>query len=252
MHSILHGLTPDRIDPDPFPHVVVDGALDPALYRELEAAIPPADALLFGRALENNTPYHYSAEHILAEASPRWREFARLHTSDIFFAEMVTLFGDTIRALHPTLEARAGKRLAEMKSSIRFVEPFADVALDCQITYGSPVMRATRCHRVHVDRQVALYAGLLYFRRGDDDSSGGDLELYRFRGNARAYDEGRHVDDALVERVKTIPYAANRLAFFIHSPQSLHGVSVRSVTPHPRMHVNFLAEFREKVWELAA
>jgi hypothetical protein len=252
MHSILHGLTPDRIDPDPFPHVVVDGALDPRLYRELEDAMPAAETLLLGRALENNTPYRYSAGHILADASPRWREFARLHTSDVFFSEIAALFGDTIRALHPTLEARAGKRLEEMKSSIRFVEPFADVALDCQIAYGSPVTRATRCHRVHVDRQVALYAGLLYFRRTGDDSSGGDLELYRFRGDARAYDDGRHVDDSLVERVKTIPYAANRLAFFIHSPTSLHGVSVRSVTQHPRLHVNFIAEFRENVWELAA
>ncbi|HUP60952.1 MAG TPA: hypothetical protein VNA69_11085 [Thermoanaerobaculia bacterium] len=251
-HSVLRGLTPDRIDRDPFPHVVVDEALDPALYRELEAALPPAETLLRGRAMENNTPYRYSAEHILAEGSPRWREFARLHTSAAFFADVVALFGDTIRTLHPALEARAGKRLEEMKSSIRFVEPFADVALDCQITYGSPVTRATRCHRVHVDRQVALYAGLLYFRRSGDDSSGGDLELYRFRGNARTYDEGRYVDDALVERVKTIPYAANRLAFFIHSPEALHGVSVRSVTPHPRLHVNFIAEFRAKVWELAA
>jgi hypothetical protein len=252
IHSVLHGLTADRIDSDPFPHVVVDGALDPALYRELEATLPPAETLLRGRAVENNMPYRYSAEHILADASPRWQEFTRLHTSPAFFSEVVALFGDTIRALHPTLEARTGKRLEEMKSSIRFVEPFADVALDCQITYGSPVTRATRCHRVHVDRQVALYAGLLYFRGCHDDSSGGDLELYRFRGNERVYDEGRYVDDALVERVKTIPYAANRLAFFIHSPRSLHGVSVRSVTPYPRLHVNFIAEFREKVWELAA
>jgi hypothetical protein len=252
MHSILHGVTPDRINRDPFPHVVVDDALDPALYRELEAALPPAETLRRGRALENNTPYRYSAEHILAEAPPRWREFTEAHTSAAFFAEVVALFGETIRTLHPALETRAGKRLEEMKSSIRFVEPFADVALDCQIVYGSPVTEATRCHRVHVDRQVALYAGLLYFRDGDDRSSGGDLELYRFRGEARAYDEGRYVDDALVERVKTIPYAANRLAFFIHSPVALHGVSVRSVTPYPRMHVNFLAEFREKMWELAA
>jgi len=55
-----------------------------------------------------------------------------------------------------------------------------------------------------------------------------------------------------VEKVKTIPYAANRLVFFIHSPVAVHGVSVRSVTPHPRLHVNFLAELREKFWELAA
>lgn len=252
MRSILDGLTPADIDPDPFPHVVVDGAVDAELYRELEAALPPAETILRGRAVENNMPYRYSAEHIFADAAPLWQEFTRVHTSPEFFADVVAVFGDTIRALHPTLEERVGKRLEEMRTSVRFVEPSADAALDCQITYGSPVTRATRCHRVHVDRQVALYAGLLYFRRSDDDSTGGDLELYRFRGPQRVYDEGRFVDDALVTRVKTIPYAANRLAFFIHSSVALHGVSLRSVTPHPRLHVNFLAEFSERFWELAA
>src|SRR5688500_9445495 len=96
-HSVLRGLTPDRIERDPFPHVVVDDALDPVLYRELEAALPPAETLLRGRALENNTPYHYAAQHILAEAPACWREFARLHTSAAFFADVVALFGDTIR-----------------------------------------------------------------------------------------------------------------------------------------------------------
>ena len=252
MRSILHGLTRADIDPHPFPHVVVDGAVEPELYRALEESMPGAEPLLRGREVENNTPYRYSAGQLLADAPALWQEFARVHTSPEFFAEVVALFGDTIRALHPTLEARTGKPLEELRTSVRFAEPFADAALDCQLTWGSPVTEATRCHPVHVDRQVALYAGLLYFRRGDDDSHGGDLELYRFRGAARAYDVNRFVDDALVEKVKIIPYAANRLVFFIHSPDALHGVSVRSVTPHPRLHVNFLAEFSEKFWELAA
>jgi hypothetical protein len=252
MRSILSGLTPADIDLHPFPHVVIDDAVEPELYRRLAASMPPAEVLLRGREAENNMPYRYSAEHIFADAPEAWQEFTRVHTSQAFFADVVALFGDTIRRLHPTLEAREGKRLEELRTNVRFVEPFADAALDCQLTYGSPVTQATRSHRVHVDRQVALYAGLLYFRRGDDDSVGGNLELYRFRGAARAYDDGRFVDDALVEKVKTVPYAANRLVFFIHSPDALHGVSVRSVTPHPRLHVNFLAEFREKFWELAA
>jgi hypothetical protein len=32
----------------------------------------------------------------------------------------------------------------------------------------------------------------------------------------------------------------------------LHGVSARATTPHPRLHVNFLAELGEMFWELAA
>ncbi len=252
MRSILHGLTPAAIDHDPFPHVVVDGALEPDVYRALAAAIPPAEVLLRGRPLESNKPYRYEAEHILGNAPLVWQEFTRVHTSPQFFAEVTALFGDTVRALHPSLEARVGKRLEELRTNVRFAEPFADVALDSQISYGAPVSSPSRSIRAHVDRRVALYAGLLYFRLPGDDSSGGDLELYRFRGDTREFEEDRFVDDALLEKVKTVPYAANRAVFFIHSPNALHGVSVREVTPHPRLLVNMVAEFRERFWEIAA
>jgi len=238
MHSILHGLTRADVDPHPFPHVVVDGALPEALYRELEASMPPDEVLLRGREVVNNTPYHFSAQRILsADVAPVWRKFVRRHTSREFFAEVVRLFG---AAIDPD----------RVRTGVRYVTPPRQFALDCQIVYGSPVTTPTRCHPVHVDRQVALYAGLLYFRRPGDDSTGGDLELYRFRGPRRAYDAARCVDDSLVERVKTIPYAANRLVLFLHSAEALHGVSVRSVTPHPRLHVNVLAEAGQKLWEL--
>ena len=41
-----------------------------------------------------------------------------------------------------------------------------------------------------------------------------------------------------------------KLVFFIHSPHSLHGVTTRSVTSWPRLHVNFLAEMQTKIFEL--
>lgn len=234
MKSVLGAVTRGDIDRHPFPHVVVENALEEDLYRALAASMPDAATLLDGRPLENNTPYHYRAARILATAAPLWQEFVRLHTSQRFYDQVAALFD-----------------LRPAAVRIRGAEPFAGAALDCQITWGSPVTVPTRCHPVHVDRPVALYAGLLYFRHESDDSTGGDLELYRFKGR-RAYDEKRIVDDSLVERVKTVPYAANRLVFFPHSRDALHAVSTRSVTPHPRLHVNFLAEFREPVWDLAA
>jgi len=219
------------VERDPFPHVVIDDALDAELYRELVANMPSDEALLRGRPLQNNTTYRTSAEWLLREAAPCWREFAAYYTSRAFFREVVAMFD---------LPAQ----LAHVQTSIRFVEPFADVALDCQLMWGSPVQWPSRPHPVHLDRECALYAGLLYFRRADDDSRGGDLELYRWRGDERAFDKSRIVPDSLVEKVKTIPYAANRLVMFAQSPDALHAVSIRSITPHPRLHVNFLAEKR--------
>jgi hypothetical protein len=218
------------IQREPFPHVVIDDALDASLYRELVATMPPDEALLRGRALENNTTYRTSAEWLLREAPRCWRELAEHYTSRAFFAEVLALFGEWLPGFH---DARTG---------IRFAEPFEDVALDCQLMWGSPVTHLSRPHPVHLDRSRALFAGLLYFRRDDDDSRGGDLELYRWRGDVRSYDEQRIVPDSFVEKVKTIPYAANRLVMFPQSENALHAVSIRSVTKHPRLHVNFLAE----------
>ena len=268
MKSVLSGVTRGDLERAPFPHVVVDRALDPDLYRDLAASMPDPATLLDGRPLANNTPYHFRATRILATAGPLWQEFVRVHTARAFFEEVVALFDLDLHGVSTTIRGggfsgflgssgsseflgSSGATAEEPRGTPRNPEEPRVAALDCQITYGSPVTHPTRCHPVHVDRPVALYAGLLYFRREDDDSTGGDLELYRFKG-PRAYDAMRIVDDALVERVKTIPYAANRLVFFPHSRDALHGVSTRSVTPHPRLHVNFLAEFRQPVWELAA
>jgi hypothetical protein len=246
MKSVLRHVTRADVIADPFPHVVVDDALEDELYRELMASFPPVDAIVNGRALENNTTYHLPIRRLLDDqrVDDRWRDFARLHTSRAFFREVTHVFGDAIHALYPRLQLDA------MRTNMRGAEPFADVALDCQPAWGSPVTHASTSNACHVDREVALFAGLLYCRLPDDDGAGGDLELFRFIGDDRVYDANRFVDASLVEPVKRIPYAANRLVFFIQSPESLHGVTTRAVTQWPRLHVNFLGELQEKVFDL--
>jgi hypothetical protein len=252
MMSVLHKVTRADVVREPFPHVVVDDALDGELYAELAASFPPGEVVRDGRPLENNTAYRLGSARILEDGglTPEWKEFVRLHTSQAFFHEVLALFGDAIRELHPTLESRLGMSLDDARTSVRGAEPFADVALDAQLCWGSPVTSVSSSAPCHVDRQVALFAGLLYCRLPHDDAPGGDLELYRFLGSEHRYDKRRWVDPSLVEPVKHIPYAANRLVFFIHSPHSLHGVTLRGLTPWPRLHVNFLAELQTEVFDL--
>lgn len=104
----------------------------------------------------------------------------------------------------------------------------------------------------HLDREVALYAGLLYFRVDGDDSSGGDLELYRFKGLKRVFrPRSRAVPENSVDLVATIPYQANTLVLFPHSIDAVHAVSIRSPSRHPRLHVNLIAEFAEPIYNIA-
>ncbi len=250
MKSVLHRATRADLVREPFPHVVIDDALEPEVYAELVRTFPSDDVLIDGRPLENNTGYHTPARELLtrAEFAPVWRELAAVHTSPAFFAEVVSLFGEVIRELHPQLDLDAPTGVRDRGSTA----PPPPFALDCQIAWTSPVTVPSTSNRCHVDREVALYAGLLYMRPPHDHVPGGDLALCRFRGAERAYDAMRFVDERLVQTVKVIPYAANRAVFFIHSPVALHAVTPRAVTPLPRLHVNFLAEQPTKIWRIGA
>jgi len=247
MRSILQKVTRRDIVREPFPHVVIDDALEEDAYANLIDSFPPVEAIVDGRTIESNAPYRMPAARLLGDSrvSPYWKDFARRHTSAAFFHEVLSIFGDALRQMHPSLRS-----LHDARTNIRGAEPFAGVALDCQPCWGAPVARPSSSDPCHVDRPVTLFAGLLYCRLPDDDSTGGDLELYRFLGRERRYDATRHVDASLVEPVRRIAYRANRLVFFLQSSHSLHGVTVRSPTPWPRLHVNFLAEMQTNVFAL--
>ena len=195
----------------PFPHVVIEDALDD--YRELAKAFPGAELLRKGQTLASNEYSHVHADQILTDArvAPVWQRFVRHHTSAAFFAEVVTLFGP--------------QHLEQLDTSVRYAEPPRDVMMECQFAWCEPVSAVSSSAPRHVDRAVSLFAGLLYFRLDGDDSTGGDLQLY----------DGERP-------VKTIPYRANTLVFFVNSPRAFHGVTPRSVTPWPRLHVNFVGE----------
>jgi hypothetical protein len=252
MESVLHRASPADVADEPFPHLVVSDALDGGLYAELARQFPPASLLIDGRQPASNTYYHYGAGRILENAavSPLWREFVARHVAPEFYREVMSLFGDRARSLHPGLETRLGRPLEALETSVRRLAEPRDVALECQLTYCSPPDRPSSSAPPHVDREVALYAGLLYFRCTGDDSAGGDLDLYRFRGEPCGFRADRSVPESLLEKVSTVGYHPNTLVFFLHSPRAVHGVSPRAITPYPRLHVNFVGELRDKVFDL--
>ncbi|MEK6372211.1 MAG: methyltransferase [Acidobacteriota bacterium] len=229
---------------EPFPHVVIEDALDD--YRELADAFPGAELLRKGQTLASNEYSHVHADQILTDdrVAPVWQRFVRQHTSAAFFAEVVALFGLTHLETADTavryLECERPARTDRASSPDRMSGAGSPggtpgecgrdartptVMMECQFAWCEPVNAVSSSAPRHVDRAVSLFAGLLYFRLEGDDSVGGDLQLY----------DGEHP-------VKTIPYRANTLVFFVNSPRALHGVTPRSITPWPRLHVNFVGE----------
>ena len=95
-------------------------------------------------------------------------------------------------------------------------------------------------------------------RDPDDDSIGGDQEICRWRAKPEfknAYIPGHqvtntHIDDDQVELVNTVQYRANTLVMFVNSPFAVHGVTERQPTPHVRRYINFIAQFREPLYDM--
>jgi hypothetical protein len=253
--SILSNASRADLRTEPFPHLVIENALDPAVFAELAASFPADDLVVDGRPVKD-TWFDYPACKVVKDEriTPLWREFFAHHTSGDFFGELLQVAGDALRGLHPQLESRVGRPLEAFKVGMRPggrgdpLAPGADVSMECQFYVN--YTRAPRTVRgPHVDRPSELFAALLYFRQPEDDSTGADLEvcaandaLFPGPKAVRIAELPAEVDSAQVRTVRTAPYKANTLVLFLNSPRSIHAVTPRSPTPLTRRHINFCAD----------
>jgi hypothetical protein len=253
VHGVLERLCADDVRMEPFAHVVVENCLPPDYYRALASAYPGDEQVLQlngwrrGGPVQSNQRNDISAHQVLREpglVAPIWEDFVRYHTSPAFYAEVVRVLGPALRATYPDLEQRLGGRLETLRSGVRFAahDDPGPVSLDCQIGINTPATRPSSVRRVHTDSPEELFAMLLYFRRDEDDSSGGDLQLLRWRPGRKRRFVGSECDDGDAMQVGSVPYRPNTLVAFVNSTESLHAVSERAITPHSRRLVNIVGE----------
>jgi len=265
--SVLSKANKADIRTEPFPHIVVGDALPQDLFDELIGSFPKTETIVGSRALDSNKLFLLSARKV-AETdviSKIWREFFDYHTSQAFFLDVIELWQDFILDAYPDIEADLGKTLRDFTTGIRHSKGpnnpanlAEDIQLDCQFGINSAVDNPSSVRGPHTDGRYKLVAGLLYFRDPEDDSTGGELELFRFRDPNLRYHRGTAVDRRFVEnlpvrrlmriasrhveQVASIPYAANVLVMWLNTPYAIHGVSPRQPTPWSRKYVNLLGE----------
>lgn len=249
--SVLARLSPSQIVYDPFPHLHVADALDADYYAELAAAFPSITRIAGTEALGNNQAYLLSTRAVVADPSMPaiWREFFAYHSSSEFFQAMLRFWHAPLAREYPDLAQRFDKPLSQLTTVVRErskektpINLKADFTLDCQFGVNSPVTTPTAVRGPHVDKPYKLFAGLLYFRHPQDQSQGGDLQLYRFNTKRYHYDSKLNLEARFVTPVAEIPYRPNTLVMWINTSRSLHGVSPRSISSVPRRYVNLLAE----------
>ncbi|MFT4581414.1 MAG: hypothetical protein ACI915_000146 [Gammaproteobacteria bacterium] len=267
LKSVLSKATPRDIRIEPFPHVVIHNALPDNEFAILSQTYPSIETIAGGEPLKNNTLYLKSALDVIDTPaySQSWRDFFAYHCSREFYSEVIALWQEVLDETHPAIDAQYGKSFADFTCGIRRpgaeenpANKLEDIQLDCQFGVNSPVRKVTSVRGPHVDTRYKLFAALLYFRIEGDDSSGGELEFYRYCDPAMRYRAGQAVDSEFVkkgpfralnrieskhvEKTQTLSYEPNTLVMWINSPHAVHGVSPRDVTTSPRRYVNFLGE----------
>lgn len=254
MTSLLARATKTDVVAEPFPHLVVKGALGDDTCRALLDEFPSMETLNYNKPLGSNKRIGLPARDVVGneEIPERWREFIGYHTSAAFMHELLGLFEDHIRAHYPGLEERVGP-FSEWRVGTRNVDSFdnTDFQLDAQISANSPVVAKPNSVRAgHLDAPTKLFAGLFYMRHPDDEGTGGDLELYRYRGRPRGL-RGPSVYNRFLDVADTVRYERDTLIIFLNTINSLHGVTVRQRTPVPRYFVNLVGAVEEPLFDMA-
>jgi len=224
----------------PFPHIVIDNALDIELAEEL-AKTHPGRFLVDRESPTSNVRRNLGPLEIVgsSKVSDTWKRFVEYHSGVEWLNEVATI-------LRPFLPHSLARYLAEIQSELETLKLNGDpipsdlIDITCQISWTTPVVEASSVRGMHLDNAKKIFAGLYYLRILDDDSFGGDLQLGKW--NSLIPSQVRHV--VYREGVKrlhkvseVIPYKFNNLVLFPNSVNALHAVTARTPTLHPRCFV---------------
>jgi hypothetical protein len=233
---------------DPFPHLVAQDALPADVAATLLSEMPPLEVLSQGLPPGSNQRFYLPSATALGDAriSRAWKDANRVCVEAMsavlarvvrrLGAELAAAYPDFARRFAPPAELRARPRHEAGRRS-------GEVGVDAQMVVNSPALiEGTSVRGPHLDAPDKLFSGLLYLRHQDDDSAGGELELYTPGGEPLTFDALNGTPRSTVRRVRTYPYRHNLLVLPLNTPRALHGVSPRGQTAWPRYHLHLVAE----------
>lgn len=237
-YNILQNVDASMIEMEPFPHVVIDNALPQDVYDRLSASYPDPEGMPEKYKSMNNQRYNLlsrwgATELPFEQASDDWRRFIEENESTAFVERAFSLFPDYLAEHGAERAIDLSKFGPDLPGKIK-TDPlvtFDEVKPRVTVAVNTPATALKSVRGAHTDNARKAYVGLLYFRLPEDESTGGDLEIFRWKDGAARQPWAVAADPAAVECIKTIEYRPNRLVLFLTTDNALHGVSPRSVTP---------------------
>ncbi len=241
-YSILQNADKAVVRMEPFPHIIIDDALPQDVFERLAQSYPDANKMPHDRRTMNNQRYNLlsrwgATELPIEEASEDWEKFIDANESTEFVERAFSLFPEYVRQDEEGQAkidlAPYGPQLADKINTDELIS-FEDVKPRVTVAVNTPVKKSSSVRGPHTDHMRKAYVGLLYFRLPEDDSTGGDLEVFKWKNGEPKSHWPVAVDGNDVEQFATFHYRPNRLIFFLTNDRALHGVSPRSVTPYWR------------------
>ncbi|MBX9671749.1 MAG: hypothetical protein K2X93_29440 [Candidatus Obscuribacterales bacterium] len=253
--SVFDKIVNSELTHKPFPHIVVQSALEDSLCRSLLVSRPPLSKFAPSNVRPGQKVHYASAKSLQDSTLDReWRDLIQDHIAPDSVRKLLTAFGPAIQEFYPQLEKRYGA-ISKWSIGQRFVDAADDCVIlaDAQVSYHAPVSQeALQDRGPHLKITNKLIICQLLLKLEDDDSSGGDLQLYSIKNNSSRLEfqgDQEVVNRDALKLEKTIPYQSNTAVAFLNSPVSIQTMSARR-SQLPLMYLNIILEHREPLFAL--
>lgn len=234
-----------KVEADPYPHAIVYGALPEEIFTELQNSLPndyvdskpfslvdPSQRIKWQTLVEDEWP-----------VSNIWKEFFDYHTSREYFDAVLNLFEPWAKYM-PLQKNKI--LLDDRKQEYKYPDAYTE----CQFVRHRVMENYQTTRTAHLDNAMEIYAGLLYFKHPDDQSTGGGFNIHKSQ-NPPKYNRKKSNE---VEKpgpiVNTATYQSNMFAMFFNLPNAVHSVEPRIDAKHPRWSINIIGRYYgSRMWK---
>ena len=236
---------------EPFPHIIIEDCLDEYSYSLLADSFPDNDSF-YPTDKEDNKAYWITGSDLLNVSNNVWADFIDKHVSQKSFDKFIEVINPFMNDLDLDYVNNFGKelqncsfRLAEIGGAKNQSNKKTDIVISVSAGINTPCKTQSIIEPPHNDIPQKMFNSLLYMRTDEDDSSGGDLTLYKTLNQfvfTSISEDLNEVDEKYLKKIKTIKYSRNLFILFPNKVNAIHGVTARGPTLHTRRYINLNME----------
>jgi len=241
--DVTQSITKDDLIQDPCPYFCIRDALPQTLYDQLIAEYPEQHMMQDGKTRFQARRYRQH-EFVPGTVSPLWQEFVAYHNSQAFKDRVLDLFEPALERYYPTML----DTLKQAPVSQRHHGQPGTVQMEMQFVLNG--LQEETVRTPHLDNSRELFAGLLYMRKPEDASTGGDIHVFRKKIDRPEYTGIREVNTDHVIEAGSVPYRANTMILFLNTHDTIHGVTPRQGANCVRRYVNIDAHQDRKLFTI--